>query len=68
MPVILLRAILSEKEDHRGVYRCPPTSRRSARRRATTPGSGYIFMMQLKTKQPAAKWSWRASPCSVATD
>ena len=21
-----------------------------------TPGSGYLFMMQLKTKQPADKW------------
>jgi len=57
MPVILMRAILVDKEDTRGVYRCPVYKQTE---RATpgyhTPGSGYLFMMQLKTKQPEAKW------------
>ena len=57
MPVILMRAILAEKEDTRGIYRCPVYKQTE---RATpgyhTPGSGYLFMMQLKTKQPADKW------------
>jgi len=57
LPVILMRAILTEKEDTRGIYRCPVYKQTE---RATpgyhTPGSGYLFMMQLKTKQPASKW------------
>jgi len=57
MPVILMRAILAEKEDTRGIYRCPVYKQTE---RATpgyhTPGSGYLFMMQLKTKAPANKW------------
>ena len=57
MPVILMRAILAEKEDVRGIYRCPVYKQTE---RATpgyhTPGTGYLFFMQLKTKQPAAKW------------
>merc|ERR1719197_1653928 len=57
MPVILVRSILAEKEDTRGIYRCPVYEQTE---RATpgyhTPGSGYLFMMQLKTKQPDSKW------------
>merc|ERR1712124_29447 len=57
MPVILMRAILADKEDTRGVYRCPVYKQTE---RATpgyhTPGSGYLFMMQLKTKVKAEKW------------
>ena len=57
MPVILMRAILAEKEDVRGIYRCPVYKQTE---RATpgyhTPGTGYLFAMQLKTKQPADKW------------
>ena len=57
MPVIQMRAILGEKEDTRGIYRCPVYKQTE---RATpgyhTPGTGYLFMMQLKTKQPEAKW------------
>ena len=57
MPVIQMRAILGEKEDTRNIYRCPVYKQTE---RATpgyhTPGSGYLFMMQLKTKQPEAKW------------
>ena len=69
MPVIQMRAILSEKEDHRGVYRCPVYKQTE---RATpgyhTPGSGYVFMMQLKTKQPAAKWVMAGVAMLLATD
>ena len=57
VPVIQMRAILGEKEDTRGIYRCPVYKQTE---RATpgyhTPGSGYLFMMQLKTKQPDTKW------------
>ena len=57
MPVIQMRAILADKEDVRNIYRCPVYKQTE---RATpgyhTPGSGYLFMMQLKTKQPEAKW------------
>ena len=69
VPVILIRAILAEKEDHRGVYRCPVYKQTE---RATpgfhTPGSGFVFMMQLKTKQPAAKWVMAGVAMLLATD
>jgi dynein heavy chain len=57
MPVIQMRAILADKEDTRGIYRCPVYKQTE---RATpgyhTPGSGYLFMMQLKTKAKPEKW------------
>merc|ERR1711871_224283 len=69
MPVILIRSILAEKEDHRGVYRCPVYKQTE---RATpgfhTPGSGFVFMMQLKTKQPAAKLVMAGVAMLLATD
>jgi len=69
MPVIQMRAILAEKEDTRGVYRCPVYKQTE---RATpgfdTPGSGYLFMIQLKTKQPAAKWIMAGVACLCALD
>ena len=69
MPVILMRAILVDKEDTRGVYRCPVYKQTE---RATpgfdTPGSGFVFMMQLKTKQPASKWVMAGCAMLLATD
>jgi dynein heavy chain len=57
MPVILMRSILAEKEDKRGVYYCPVYKQTE---RATpgyhTPGTGYLFYMQLKTKYSPDKW------------
>ena len=69
MPVILIRAILAEKEDDRGVYRCPvykQTERATPSRHV--PGSGYVFMMQLKTKVPASKWVMAGVAMLLATD
>ena len=69
MPVILVRSILAEKEDTRGIYRCPVYKQTE---RATpgfdTPGSGFVFMMQLKTKQPASKWVMAGCAMLLATD
>ena len=69
MPVTLLRTILAEKEDTRGIYRCPVYKQTE---RATpgfhTPGSGFVFMMQLKTKQPASKWVMAGVAMLLATD
>jgi len=69
MPVIQLRSILAEKEDTRGIYRCPVYKQTE---RATpgfhTPGSGFVFMMQLKTKQPASKWVMAGVAMLLATD
>ena len=69
MPVILLRSILAEKEDTRGIYRCPVYKQTE---RATpgfdTPGSGFVFMMQLKTKQPQQKWVMAGVAMLLATD
>merc|ERR1711871_446366 len=69
MPVIQMRAILADKEDTRGIYRCPVYKQTE---RATpgyhTPGSGYLFMMQLKTKQPAAKWTMAGVAMLCALD
>jgi len=69
MPVILLRALLAEQEDTRGIYQCPVYKQTE---RATpgfhTPGSGYVFMMQLKTKQPPAKWTMAGVAMLLATD
>jgi len=69
MPVILVRAILAEKEDVRGIYRCPVYKQTE---RATpgfdTPGSGFICSMQMKTKQPADKWVMAGVALLLATD
>jgi dynein heavy chain len=69
IPVTLLRTILAEKEDTRGIYRCPVYKQTE---RATpgfhTPGSGFVFMMQLKTKQPASKWVMAGVAMLLATD
>ena len=69
VPVILMRAILSEKEDVRGIYRCPVYKQTE---RATpgyhTPGSGYVFMLQLKTKAPADKWVMAGVALIMAID
>ena len=69
MPVMLLRSILAEKEDTRGIYRCPVYKQTE---RATpgfdTPGSGFVFMVQLKTKQPASKWVMAGCALLLATD
>ena len=69
MPVIQMRAILAEKEDTRGVYLCPVYKQTE---RATpgfdTPGSGFLFMIQLKTKQPPQKWCMAGVACLAAID
>ena len=58
MPVILLRSITIEKEDLRGVYQCPVYKQSERATPGTaTPGSGYVFMVPLKTKQAPSKWT-----------
>jgi dynein heavy chain len=49
MPVINCRAIMSEKQEKSGVYRCPVYK---------TPirGPTYVFDASLRSKLPAAKW------------
>ena len=49
MPVILCKAIPSEKLDMKGFYDCP-TYKTEQR------GPTYVFMAQLKTKVPPARW------------
>jgi len=69
MPVIQMRAILSEKEDLRGVYVCPVYKQTERATPGTaTPGSGFVFAMQLKTKQPPAKWTMAGVAMLLATD
>jgi len=69
LPVIQVRSILAEKEDTRGIYRCPVYKQTE---RATpgfhTPGSGFVFMMQLKTKQPSSKWVMAGVAMLLACD
>jgi dynein heavy chain len=49
MPVVNCRAVLVDKLETSGVYRCPVyrTSRR---------GPTYVFTSNLRSKLPAAKW------------
>jgi len=69
MPIIQMRAILAEKEDLRGVYICPVYKQTERATPGTaTPGSGFVFAMQLKTKQPPAKWTMAGVAMLLATD
>jgi dynein heavy chain len=69
MPVILMKAILVEKEDQRGVYLCPVYKQTERATPGTaTPGSGFVFMMQLKTKVPASKWIMAGCAMLLAID
>jgi len=69
MPVIQMKSILAEKEDRRGVYLCPVYKQTERATPGTaTPGSGFVFMMQLKTKQPAAKWTMAGVAMLLAID
>ena len=69
MPVILMKAILGEKEDRRGVYLCPVYKQTERATPGTaTPGTGFVFMMQLKTKQPATKWTMAGVAMLLAID
>jgi dynein heavy chain len=69
MPVILMKAILAEKEDQRGVYLCPVYKQTERATPGTaTPGTGFVFMMQLKTKQPSAKWVMAGVAMLLAID
>jgi len=69
MPVIQMRAILAEKEDLRGVYVCPVYKQTERATPGTaTPGTGFVFAMQLKTKQPPAKWTMAGVAMLLATD
>ena len=69
VPVCQLRAILAENEDTRGIYRCPVYRQTE---RATpglhAPGTGFVFIMQLETKQPASKWTMAGVAMLLATD
>jgi len=69
LPVIQMRAILVDKEESRGIYRCPVYKQTE---RATpgyhTPGTGYLFYIQLKTKVPAEKWVMAGVACLAALD
>uniref|UniRef100_A0A7S2NI24 Dynein heavy chain n=1 Tax=Haptolina brevifila TaxID=156173 RepID=A0A7S2NI24_9EUKA len=69
MPVIQMRAILAEKEDLRGVYVCPVYKQTERATPGTaTPGTGFVFAMQLKTKQPASKWTMAGVAMLLGTD
>jgi dynein heavy chain len=69
MPVILMRAILAEKEDLRGVYVCPVYKQTERATPGTaTPGTGFVFAMQLKTKQPPSKWTMAGVAMLLAID
>jgi len=69
MPVIQMRAILTEKEDLRGVYVCPVYKQTERATPGTaTPGSGFVFAMQLKTKQPPTKWTMAGVAMLLAID
>jgi len=49
MPVINCRAMSAEKTEKKGVYMCPVYKTRFR-------GPTYVFMAQLKTKSPPARW------------
>jgi len=69
MPVIQMRAILAEKEDLRGVYVCPVYKQTERATPGTaTPGTGFLLNMQLKTKQPATKWTMAGVAMLLAID
>ena len=69
MPIIQMRAILAEKEDQRGVYMCPVYKQTERATPGTaTPGSGYVFTMQLKTKQAPSKWTMAGVALLLAID
>lgn len=69
MPIINIRAILAEKEDLRGVYVCPVYKQTERATPGTaTPGTGFVFPMQLKTKQPPSKWTMAGVAMLLAID
>mmetsp|Transcript_7103 Transcript_7103/g.15934 ORF Transcript_7103/g.15934 Transcript_7103/m.15934 type:complete len:721 (-) Transcript_7103:346-2508(-) len=69
MPIINMRAILAEKEDLRGVYVCPVYKQTERATPGTaTPGTGFVFPMQLKTKQPPSKWTMAGVAMLLAID
>jgi len=69
MPVMQMRAILAEKEDLRGVYICPVYKQTERATPGTaTPGTGFVFAMQLKTKQPPSKWTMAGVAMLLAID
>uniref|UniRef100_A0A8C6SC12 Uncharacterized protein n=1 Tax=Neogobius melanostomus TaxID=47308 RepID=A0A8C6SC12_9GOBI len=49
MPVVYVRAVLSEEQDLKGTYECPVY-------RTKLRGSTYVWTFHLKTRQPPAKW------------
>uniref|UniRef100_A0AAV2MDL9 AAA+ ATPase domain-containing protein n=1 Tax=Knipowitschia caucasica TaxID=637954 RepID=A0AAV2MDL9_KNICA len=49
MPVVYVRAVLSEEQELKNTYECPLY-------RTKQRGSTYVCSLHLKTKQPAAKW------------
>ena len=59
-----VRAILAEKEDASGVYTCPVYKQTE---RARGP-YGFVFAMQLKTKQPPSKWTMAGVAMLLAID
>jgi len=61
MPVILARAILVDKVEKTGVYRCPvyKTPRR---------GPTFVFTAPLRTKAPAAKWILAGAVMTLEVD
>merc|ERR1712070_205467 len=69
MPIVQMRAILAEKEDLRGVYVCPVYKQTERATPGTaTPGTGFVFPMQLKTKQPPSKWTMAGVAMLLAID
>jgi len=50
LPVVVCRAVLSDKVEKSGIYKCPVY--KTARR-----GPTYVFNAHLRTKYPVSKWT-----------
>lgn len=58
MPVILVKAVTVDKAELKDSYNCPTYKTRMRPKGALGhPDGGYIFTANLKTKEPAHKWT-----------
>ena len=56
VPVILVKAATQEKAEGRDMYHCPCYKTLTRGPVDGKPSGGFVFTLQLKTKQPANKW------------
>ena len=56
MPVILVKAALQEKAEGRDTYACPCYKTLTRGPVDGKPSGGFVFTLNLKTKQSANKW------------